>query len=972
MAVTVNLKPKVDLPVWEWCRPLPVASSALSCTCHSADDRYIYYLISTSFYRYDTITDSWNQLASPFSNQFVANMQYSTAHGHYGRAIGNGGSANTIELAGLQGNVFVGKKIKILSGTGAGQERTITAISNPIIKDRGITTQSNTANFLDASTGVMTKQWKVNQWRDYQVRSLYNQTAGGAVRPILYNNYTNLVISDPAYASVTPWWGPTLPLTTQGSTPNQTIYQIESNIATVNSNWTVQPDATSNFVIMSDGIWLVTGSNGFAFLQVFYYDVAADMWFNKTAVAGVFNAQTGTDIALELTRDTASPILSGTVTSATSAILTDSSLSLIPTTYSNYNLKILSGTAIGQTRSITSNTSTTFIPTRNWDVTPAVGDTFGVYPDTDKMHIIGGGNLSVIAQYSVDADFLYGGKLFDYGVARTATATVSGYEPFAIQSIARTTGGISVLNPTPTAAGSGYLVDQILTITTGGTGGTARILAVDASGGVTQVALETSGSAYTTGAGKVTSVVPTGGTGCTLNITTIAEIATVTTLANHLFRIGDTVTIAGAAQADYNGAKTIISQGVTAPTTATTFAYVVLNSPTTPATYTNTQITTQLFDLAKNWIVNEHVGKLVVITTSASPNATSVVRRITANTSNSLTFATITTPANASTSRYVIISDKFFGTDESVGSAEAADSYSGRGNSGVATSGTTASLTDSSKNWPINYWSNNNPGAVGTGRKVKIIKGTGSGSELTITSNTATTLNFATQTFTPDATSVYMIMDCFGIATAGAASTLADTTQNWGGNIWAGKKLRITGGTGVGQEFTINGNTQTVLSIVGGFTTTPDTTSTYAILAQPFRGAGICLFNIKNSSDSSFNNRYLYSFRGGATNEITRYNIVTEQIDNITYFPFFETLATGSMYAYDGVDRIYFTKEATGRIMYYDIVKNTVTNSSTVPFGMATAIIGNRMEITKTTDGLKYLYIARHSGQEWWRTLLYW
>jgi len=72
------------------------------------------------------------------------------------------------------------------------------------------------------------------------------------------------------------------------------------------------------------------------------------------------------------------------------------------------------------------------------------------------------------------------------------------------------------------------------------------------------------------------------------------------------------------------------------------------------------------------------------------------------------------------------------------------------------------------------------------------------------------------------------------------------------------------------------------------------------------------------------------------------------------------------------VDRIYFTKDATGRVMYYDIVKNTVTNSSTVPFGMSTAIIGNRMEITKTTDGLLYLYVARHSGQEWWRTLLYW
>jgi hypothetical protein len=217
-----------------------------------------------------------------------------------------------------------------------------------------------------------------------------------------------------------------------------------------------------------------------------------------------------------------------------------------------------------------------------------------------------------------------------------------------------------------------------------------------------------------------------------------------------------------------------------------------------------------------------------------------------------------------------------------------------------------------------------------------------------------------------------MIMDCFGIATAASASSLTDTTQNWGTNIWVGKRIRITSGTGFGQEFSINSNTQTTISVIGNFTVTPDTTSTYAILAQGTRGLGTCLFNIKNSSNSSFNNRYLYSFRGGATPEITRYNLVTEQIDYITYFPFTETLATGSMYAYDGVDRIYFTKDATGRVMYYDIVKNTVVNSSTVPFGMGGAVIGNRMEITKTTDGLQYLYMNRHSAQEWWRTLLYW
>jgi hypothetical protein len=39
---------------------------------------------------------------------------------------------------------------------------------------------------------------------------------------------------------------------------------------------------------------------------------------------------------------------------------------------------------------------------------------------------------------------------------------------------------------------------------------------------------------------------------------------------------------------------------------------------------------------------------------------------------------------------------------------------------------------------------------------------------------------------------------------------------------------------------------------------------------------------------------------------------------------------------------------------------------------MSTAIIGNRMEIITTTDGLKYLYVMRHTATEMWRTLVFW
>jgi len=84
--------------------------------------------------------------------------------------------------------------------------------------------------------------------------------------------------------------------------------------------------------------------------------------------------------------------------------------------------------------------------------------------------------------------------------------------------IAEAGGMITALNGTPTAAGTGYIQGDILTIV-GGFGATCYVKTVDGSGAVTSVGLMHGGGGYTTGAGKAT----TGGTGsgCTVNITTV-------------------------------------------------------------------------------------------------------------------------------------------------------------------------------------------------------------------------------------------------------------------------------------------------------------------------------------------------------------------------------------------------------------------------------------------------------------------
>jgi hypothetical protein len=103
------------------------------------------------------------------------------------------------------------------------------------------------------------------------------------------------------------------------------------------------------------------------------------------------------------------------------------------------------------------------------------------------------------------------------------------------------------------------------------------------------------------------------------------------------------------------------------------------------------------------------------------------------------------------------------------------------------------------------------------------------------------------------------------------------------------------------------------------------------------------------------------------------YDITTNRWDITPFFgPQTETLTTGSMYTYDGGDTLYFTRDATGRIFALNLNTFTVNACTTSPYTHGTALIGNRMEIIQTEDDLQYIYVMRHSGQEFWRTLKFW
>ncbi len=74
--------------------------------------------------------------------------------------------------------------------------------------------------------------------------------------------------------------------------------------------------------------------------------------------------------------------------------------------------------------------------------------------------------------------------------------------------------------------GSGYDVDDVLTITGAGTGATFKVLDVDNNGAVLSIELLTQGASYVVATGVASTVAPSGGTGFKLNVLAVSATET--------------------------------------------------------------------------------------------------------------------------------------------------------------------------------------------------------------------------------------------------------------------------------------------------------------------------------------------------------------------------------------------------------------------------------------------------------------
>ena len=379
MALTANkLTKQVDLPVWEWTRPLGgpaalTATAGLSGTCfpdqalfQETTGRYIYTLLNqTNFWRYDTVTDSYEQLSSPpYTLLTATSLRFAGAQGYWGRVISGG--SNTIFTGLPFGKQAIGYRIRIVSGTGAGQERVITDVSDPVVADFGGASAGAATSLTDSA-----KNWggagatnNVNNWVGYVVRVIAG-TGVNQVRKILYNSatvltiaYVNIYAYDPWCAPMQGGLAPTVGTVGWTAPAAGSLYQIEASTITVDTAWSTQPDNTSRYVIQSGGVWMSSGATvangGF---ELAYYSVLEDIWYAKSVQSNMIPVVL-TENCLERITENSTIWYTGQASAGTTTTLTDSTASWRVNQWAGYCLFIWTGTGRAQIATITSNTAT--------------------------------------------------------------------------------------------------------------------------------------------------------------------------------------------------------------------------------------------------------------------------------------------------------------------------------------------------------------------------------------------------------------------------------------------------------------------------------------------------------------------------------------------------------------------------------------------------------------------------------------
>lgn len=264
------------------------------------------------------------------------------------------------------------------------------------------------------------------------------------------------------------------------------------------------------------------------------------------------------------------------------------------------------------------------------------------------------------------------------------------------------------------------------------------------------------------------------------------------------------------------------------------------------------------------------------------------------------------------------------------------------------------------------------------------------------------------------ATPSYVGIYATGTTTSATSTTLSNSAKTWTTNQWSNYVVRITSGTGIGQVRYISSNTGTQLTISSAWTTTPDSTSGYAIESNDdyiyLMGNGavtLYRYNISSNTWATLtptaaraaaplagmsanwvgkttnsnwadesniqDGRYIYSFQGGTGSSLHRYDIALNTWETITYLRQGVTFGTGSSYDHDD-GRIYIQQNATGYFYYLDVVGNQLIPWNYDFYPQGTAREGDKMVTIIYYDGsgdeIKWVYYIGNSSQIMRRSII--
>ena len=312
----------MNTPIFTLWNQLPAASGAGGTIISSNDwtGQYAYELLWWLFYKFDT-WNNWHgeKLASPnIAPVTASSMCYTSDEGYRANSLSVGSSVTSMTIPATNAQILIGKEIEITTGTGLGEKRVITSVSDIRILDSGIATSAALDRIADT-----TKRYEINQFIGYSVRLVFGNGLT-QVRRILYNDTNTLYFFDANSQQLDPWNNTVFSATAPYAIPAVgTTYYIEA----CDVSWTTPIpaiDTSTSYFINTGGVWLISATAAAPWSSFQFYDNLTDTWTTKTALGGQLLAALSTDFSLEiLTKWTPYEVNSGVISWA-SRTLTDS------------------------------------------------------------------------------------------------------------------------------------------------------------------------------------------------------------------------------------------------------------------------------------------------------------------------------------------------------------------------------------------------------------------------------------------------------------------------------------------------------------------------------------------------------------------------------------------------------------------------------------------------------------------------